>query len=77
MLLYNKDFLPEHFDIYEDEDEDSEDEEEKLEDLTCDALKKRLRALNKPVSGRKAELISHQALREHEKLTEALSSLEE
>ena len=61
-----------------DEDEDSEDEdegrdedeEEVLEDLTCAQLKTRLRAINKPVGGRKADLI--QRIREHETLTAAL-----
>ena len=43
---------------------------EKLEDLTCDQLKQRLRAINKPVGGRKADLI--QRIREHERLTAAL-----
>jgi hypothetical protein len=52
------------------EDEDSDDEEEVLEDLTCAQLKQRLRAINKPVSGRKADLI--QRIREHERLTAAL-----
>ena len=75
LLLYNKDFLQEHFEcVFDDhefsEDEDSEEEEEVLEDLTCDELKKRLRDHNKPVSGRKAELITR--IREHEALTEAL-----
>ena len=41
-----------------------------LQDLTCAQLKKRLRAINKPVSGRKAELIKR--IRDHEQLTEAL-----
>ena len=52
------------------DDEDSEEEEEVLEDLTCAQLKTRLRAINKPVSGRKAELIKR--IRDHEQLTEAL-----
>jgi hypothetical protein len=52
------------------EDEDSDDEEEVLEDLTCAQLKTRLRAINKPVGGRKADLI--QRIREHERLTAAL-----
>ena len=64
-------------DVYEDvsefnedsEDEDSEDEEV-LDDLTCDQLRDRLRAINKPVSGRKADLIKR--IREHERLTAAL-----
>ena len=51
------------------EDEDSEDEEV-LDDLTCDQLRDRLRAINKPVSGRKADLIKR--IREHERLTAAL-----
>ena len=55
---------------YSDEDEDSEEEEEVLEDLTCAQLKQRLRAINKPVGGRKADLI--QRIREHERLTAAL-----
>ena len=41
-----------------------------LEDLTCDQLKTRLRAINKPVGGRKADLI--QRIRDHERLTAAL-----
>ena len=53
-----------------DEDEDSEEEEEVLEDLTCAQLKTRLRAINKPISGRKAELI--QRIRDHEEQKEAL-----
>ena len=55
---------------YSDEDEDSEEEEEVLEDLTCAQLKTRLRAINKPVGGRKADLI--QRIRDHEALTQAL-----
>ena len=47
-----------------------EPEVPKLEDLTCDQLKQRLRAINKPVGGRKADLI--QRIREHERLTAAL-----
>ena len=47
-----------------------EPEVPKLEDLTCAQLKQRLRAINKPVGGRKAELI--QRIREHERLTAAL-----
>ena len=54
----------------EHDDEDSDDEEEVLEDLTCAQLKQRLRAINKPVGGRKADLI--QRIREHERLTAAL-----
>jgi len=54
----------------EEDDEDSDDEEEVLEDLTCAQLKTRLRAINKPVGGRKADLI--QRIREHERLTAAL-----
>ena len=54
----------------ESEDEDSEEEEEVLETLTCDQLKQRLREFNKPVGGRKADLI--QRIREHERLTAAL-----
>jgi hypothetical protein len=50
--------------------EDDEEEEKVLEDLTCTELKTRLRAINKPVSGRKAELIKR--IRDHEQLTEAL-----
>ena len=46
------------------------EEEEVLEDLTCDQLKTRLRAINKPVGGRKADLIKR--IREHERLTAAL-----
>ena len=52
------------------DDEDEEEEEEVLEDLTCAQLKQRLRAINKPVGGRKADLI--QRIRDHEALTEAL-----
>ena len=52
------------------DDEDEEEEEEVLEDLTCDQLKQRLRAINKPVGGRKADLI--QRIRDHERLTAAL-----
>mgnify|MGYP003305988484 FL=1 len=52
------------------DDEDEEEEEEVLEDLTCAQLKQRLRAINKPVGGRKAELI--QRIRDHERLTAAL-----
>ena len=55
---------------FEEDDEDEEEEEEVLEDLTCDQLKQRLRAINKPVGGRKADLI--QRIREHERLTAAL-----
>ena len=55
---------------FEEDDEDEEEKEEVLEDLTCDELKKRLRAINKPVGGRKADLI--QRIRDHERLTEAL-----
>ena len=55
---------------FEEDDEDEEEEEEVLEDLTCDQLKSRLRAINKPVGGRKADLI--QRIREHERLTAAL-----
>ena len=47
-----------------------EPEVPKLEDLTCAQLKQRLRAINKPVGGRKADLI--QRIREHERLTAAL-----
>ena len=49
---------------------DSKEEEEVLEDLTCDQLKQRLRAINKPVGGRKADLIKR--IREHEELKAAL-----
>ena len=59
-----------HSDSEESEDEDSEEEEEVLENLTCAQLKTRLRAINKPVGGRKADLI--QRIREHERLTAAL-----
>jgi hypothetical protein len=52
------------------DDEDSEEEEEVLEDLTCAQLKTRLRAINKPVGGRKADLI--QRIRDHEEQMEAL-----
>ena len=52
------------------DDEDEEEEEEVLEDLTCAQLKQRLRAINKPVGGRKADLI--QRIREHERLKAAL-----
>ena len=54
----------------EDTDDEEEEEEEVLEDLTCAQLKTRLRAINKPVSGRKAALI--QRIREHEELKAAL-----
>ena len=54
----------------EDTDDKEEEEEEVLEDLTCDQLKQRLRAINKPVGGRKADLI--QRIREHERLKAAL-----
>ena len=54
----------------EEDDEDEEEEEEVLENLTCAQLKQRLRAINKPVGGRKADLI--QRIREHERLTAAL-----
>ena len=54
----------------EDTDDKEEEEEEVLEDLTCDQLKQRLRAINKPVGGRKADLI--QRIRDHERLTAAL-----
>ena len=47
-----------------------EPEVPKLEDLTCAQLKQRLRAINKPVGGRKADLIKR--IREHEELKEAL-----
>ena len=75
LLLYNKDFLQEHFEcVFDDhefsEDEDSEVEEEVLEDLTCEQLRNRLRAMNKPVSGCKARLIKR--IRDHEQLREAL-----
>ena len=53
-----------------DEDEKKRKMEEVLEDLTCDQIKQRLRAINKPVGGRKADLI--QRIREHERLTAAL-----
>ena len=42
----------------------------RLEDLTCDQLKTRLRAINKPVGGCKADLIKR--IREHEEQKEAL-----
>ena len=51
-------------------DSDEEEEEEVLEDLTCEQLKQRLRAINKPVGGRKAVLI--QRIRDHEEQKEAL-----
>ena len=54
----------------EDTDDEEEEEEEVLEDLTCAQLKQRLRAINKPVGGRKADLI--QRIREHEEQKEAL-----
>ena len=53
-----------------DNEDDEDEEEEVLEDLTCAQLKQRLRAINKPVGGRKADLI--QRIREHERLTAAL-----
>ena len=52
------------------DDEDSDDKEEVLEDLTCEQLRNRLRAMNKPVSGCKARLIKR--IRDHEQLTAAL-----
>ena len=55
---------------FEEDDEDEEEEEEVLENLTCDELKKCLRAINKPVGGRKAELI--QRIRDHEEQKESL-----
>ena len=55
---------------FEEDDEDEEEKEEVLEDLTCDELKKRLRAINKPVGGRKADLI--QRIRDHEEQKDAL-----
>ena len=66
--------LKKAFELYcemmkEDEGRD-EDEEEVLEDLTCAQLKTRLRAINKPVGGRKADLI--QRIRDHEEQKEAL-----
>ena len=64
----NKEEIREH--KHDNEDEDSEEEEEVLDDLTCDQLKARLRAINKPVTGRKAALI--QRIREHERLKAAL-----
>ena len=75
LLSYNKDFVQEHFlAVYneesEDVDTDEEEEEEVLEDLTCDQLKTRLRAINKPVGGCKADLIKR--IREHEEQKEAL-----
>ena len=54
----------------EDTDDKEEEEEEVLEDLTCDQLRNRLRAMNKPVSGCKARLIKR--IRDHEQLREAL-----
>ena len=54
----------------EDTDDKEEEEEEVLEDLTCDQLRNRLRAMNKPVSGCKARLIKR--IRDHEQLKEAL-----
>ena len=51
-------------------DEKPEPKPDKLEDLTCDQLKTRLRAINKPVGGRKADLIKR--IREHEEQKEAL-----
>ena len=55
---------------FEEDDEDEEEKEEVLENLTCEQLRNRLRAINKPVGGRKADLI--QRIREHERLTAAL-----
>ena len=54
----------------EDTDDEEEEEEEVLENLTCAQLKTRLRAINKPVGGRKADLIKR--IREHEELKAAL-----
>ena len=66
--LFVKDLAEESMD--EDTDDEEEEEEEVLEDLTCAQLKTRLRAINKPVGGRKADPI--QRIREHERLTAAL-----
>ena len=59
--LYDNDFLKVHFNL---------NKEEVLEDLSCEVLKQRLRAINKPVTGRKAALV--QRIRDHEQLKEAL-----
>ena len=55
---------------FEEDDEDEEEKEEVLENLTCEQLRNRLRAMNKTVSGCKARLIKR--IREHERLTAAL-----
>ena len=67
--IVKNDLLKQLMDDFIDE-KNREEEEEVLEDLTCDQLKTRLRAINKPVSGRKADLIKR--IREHERLTAAL-----
>ena len=59
--LYDNDFLQVHFNI---------NKEEVLDNLSCEVLKTRLRAINKPVGGRKADLIKR--IREHEELKAAL-----
>ena len=46
------------------------EDEKTLKALSCDALKNRLRAINQPVKGRKADLIKR--ILEHEELKEAL-----
>ena len=67
--IVKNDLLKQLMDDFIDE-KNREEEEEVLEDLTCDQLKTRLRAINKPVGGRKADLI--QRIRDHERLTAAL-----
>ena len=60
----------------EDDDEDTDDDEDEeaeevLENLTCDQLRNRLRAMNQPFSDKtKAKLIKR--IRDHEQLKEAL-----
>ena len=48
----------------------SEAKPKALKDLTCEELKKRLRALGEPVTGLQADLIKR--IRKHEELKEAL-----
>ena len=68
--IVKDDLLKQLMDDFIDEKKREEEEEEVLENLTCEQLRTRLRAINKPVGGRKADLI--QRIREHERLTAAL-----
>ena len=68
--IVKDDLLKQLMDDFIDEKKREEEEEEVLEDLTCDQLRNRLRAMNKPVSGCKARLIKR--IRDHEQLTAAL-----